>query len=99
MQSSPSGQVKRSSRRIEVAIRLRLRYGSFRQTEVDLANLSFGGFCAACGVPLRPGEFVSIDLPGIGLVRARVAWSHGGRFGAAFVSPVDIRRSPAVAAA
>lgn len=99
MQGSPSGQVKRSARRIAVVVRSRLRYGDFRQTEVELANLSFGGFCAVCAVALRPGEYVSIDLPDIGLVRARIAWCEGGRIGAAFVSPVDIRRSSAVAAA
>ena len=99
VQSSPSKHVKRSARRIDVVLRSRLRYGNFRQAEVELANLSFGGFCASCDIELNPGEFVSIDLPGIGLVRARVVWFRGGRIGAAFVSPVDIRRSPAVQAA
>ena len=98
VQASPSDQVKRSSRRIDVVIRSRLRYGDFRLTEVELANLSFGGFCATCGIALRPGEWVSIDLPDIGLIRARIAWCEGGRIGGAFVSPVDIRRSSAVAA-
>lgn len=97
VQASPSDQVKRSSRRIDIVIRSRLRYGNFRQTEVELANLSFGGFCAT-GVALQPGEYVSIDLPDIGLVRARIAWCEGDRIGGAFVSPVDIRRSSAVAA-
>jgi len=99
VQSSPSHHVKRSSRRIDIVIRSRLRYGDFRQTEVELANLSFGGFCARCGISLKPGEFVSIDLPDIGLVRARVAWCGEGRVGGAFVSPVDIRRSSIIAAA
>ena len=99
MQPSASDHVKRSARRIDVVVRSRLRYGGCKQVEVELANLSFGGFCAVCGVAFKPGEFVSIDLPDIGLVRARVAWCAGGRIGAGFVSPVDIRRSSAVAAA
>src|SRR3712207_673490 len=93
--STRSTFVKRSARRVEVEARSRLRYGDFRQTEVALANLSFGGFCALCGVELEPGDFVSIDLPDIGLVRAKVAWCHDGRVGGTFVSPVDIRRSSA----
>ena len=99
LQASPSDQVKRSSRRIDVTIRSRLRYGDFRQAEVQLANLSFGGFCALCAVELERGDFVSIDLPDIGLVRAKVAWCRDGRMGGAFFSPVDIRRSSAIGAA
>lgn len=93
----PSGQVKRTSRRVDVNARSRLRHGDFRQTEVQLANLSFGGFCAICDLPLEPGDFVSIDLPDIGLVRAKVAWCRDGRMGGTFFSPVDIRRSSATA--
>jgi hypothetical protein len=96
--STRSNFVKRSARRVEVETRSRLRHGDFRQTEVQLANLSFGGFCARCQVALEPGDFVSVDLPDIGLVRAKVAWCHDGRMGGAFFSPVDIRRSSATAA-
>ena len=97
MLSTRSDYVKRSARRVDVETRSRLRHGDFRQSEVKLDNLSFGGFCAQCQVALEPGDFVSIDLPDIGLVRAKVAWCHGGKMGGAFFSPVDIRRSSATA--
>jgi hypothetical protein len=99
LQSDQSNHVKRSARRVDVDTRSRLRHGAFRQTEVQLANLSFGGFCARCQLELVRGDFVSIDLPDIGLVRAQVAWCHDGMMGGAFFSPVDIRRSSATATA
>ena len=98
MPGTRSGHVKRSARRVDVEIGSRLRYGDFRQTEVQLTNLSFGGFCAHCELDLERGDFVSIDLPDIGLVRARIVWCHSGSLGGAFFSPVDIRRSSATAA-
>lgn len=94
-----SNYVKRSARRVSVETPSRLRHGDFRLTEVELTNLSFGGFCAHCQVDLEPGDYVSIDLPDIGLVRAKVAWCHGGQMGGTFSAPVDIRRCSATAAA
>jgi hypothetical protein len=98
LQSARTNYVKRSARRVDVETPSRLRHGDFRQAEVQLANLSFGGFCAKCQLQLEPGDFVSIDLPDIGLVRAKIAWCHGGRLGGAFFNPVDIRRSSATTA-
>ncbi len=95
---SRSNYVKRSARRVSVETPSRLRHGDFRLTEVELTNLSFGGFCAACAVELVPGDYVSIDLPDIGLVRAKVAWCHDGRMGGTFSAPVDIRRCSATTA-
>jgi hypothetical protein len=97
VQSRQASHVKRASRRVDVDLPTRLRHGGFRQVEVQLTNLSFGGFCARCEVALTRGDFVSIDLPDIGLVRAKVAWCQEGQMGAAFFNPVDIRRSSATA--
>lgn len=97
MESLGTGQVKRSARRVAVSMRSRLRHGGFLLTEVELENLSFSGFCARCEIELKPGDFVSIELREIGLVRARIAWCRDGRIGGAFFNPVDIRRSCAAA--
>ncbi len=94
---APSHYIKRSARRVDVESHSRLRHGNFRLSEVQLTNLSFGGFCATCEVELEPGDYVSIDLPDIGLVRAKVVWCHGGRLGGTFSAPVDIRRCSATA--
>jgi hypothetical protein len=91
--------VKRAARRVHVETHSRLRHGDFRLTEVQLTNLSFGGFCATCEVPLEAGDYVSIDLPDIGLVRAKVVWCHDGQLGGTFSAPVDIRRCSATSAA
>ena len=83
---------KRSGKRFDVSIPSRLRHGGFTQAEARLCNLSFRGFRAECGESLRPGAFVSIDLPHIGLVRARIAWCEAGRIGGIFLKPTDVRR-------
>lgn len=83
---------KRSGKRLDVSIPSRLRHGGFDQAPVRICNLSFRGFRAECDKELARGEFVSIDLPQLGLVRARVAWCHSGRFGGMFLKPMDVRR-------
>ena len=93
---------QRRSKRVEISIPSRLRHGHFKLAHVEIRNLSFHGFRAEACLPLSPGDYVSIDLPNIGLVRARIAWSREGRFGAVFPTAVDVRKcfpAPAPAAA
>jgi hypothetical protein len=51
---------------------------------VQIRNLSFYGFRADGSLPLKHGDYVSVDLPNLGLVRARIAWCKEDRFGAVF---------------
>lgn len=92
MASAAEHMEKRTGKRLDVSIPSRLRHGGFDQADVTICNLSFRGFRAECEQSLRPGEFVSIDLPRIGLVRARVAWCDSGRIGGMFLAATDIRR-------
>ena len=92
MATAPEQFEKRSGKRLDVNIRSRLRHGGFSQSEITICNLSFRGFRAECDEALKRGDFVSIDLPQIGLVRARVAWCDSGRLGGMFLKPTDIRR-------
>lgn len=87
-----SSQDRRAGKRKDVAFPSRLRHGEFLRAEVRIVNLSVYGFRASCDLPLEKGAYVSVDLPNIGLVRARVAWSQDGRVGAMFTKPVDVRR-------
>ena len=87
---SPKDQ--RRSKRVEISISSRLRHGRFKLAQIEIRNLSFHGFRADACLPLEPGDYVSVDLPNIGLVRARIAWSKEGRFGAVFPTAVDVRK-------
>lgn len=92
MATAPGNIDKRSGKRLSVSIPSRLRHGGFDQVDVRIRNLSFRGFRAECAEELSHGDFVSIDLPQIGLVRARIAWCHSGSVGGMFLKPTDIRR-------
>ena len=88
---------KRKVRRVEVSIPSRIRHSGFGKgaaeaAPVKIRNLSFYGFRADGEPPVKHGDFVSIDLPKIGLVRARIAWAKDGRFGAIFSNAVDVRK-------
>jgi hypothetical protein len=90
----------RKARRVAVSIPCRIRYEREKLADVEIQDLSFYGFSARCAVPLGAGSYVSVDLPAIGPVRARVAWTRGGSFGAVFPTAVDVRKCvlPAVKA-
>lgn len=65
---------------------------SSEREAVELRDLSFYGFKARVESNAAPGEYVKIDLPNIGLVRARISWSRGGHVGGAFPTLVDVRK-------
>ena len=68
-----------------------LRPGNVR-LDVRLVDLSPKGFHARCGAArFERGEPVSLRLPLVGLVQARVMWSLRGCFGCQFIVPVDAR--------
>jgi hypothetical protein len=60
--------------------------------DIRLVDLSPKGFHARCG-PARfeRGETVSLRLPLVGMVEARVMWSLRGCFGSQFLLPIDAR--------
>ena len=59
--------------------------------KVRVLDLSPSGVRARCRIVLSAGKVVSIAVPGVGLVPARVMWAAGGEFGAKFLRPVDLR--------
>ncbi len=83
---------KRKTRRVGVSIRSRVRHSSFLASPVEITSISFGGFGASGAAEVRCGDYLSVDLPNIGLVRARVVWSEPGRFGGVFPKAVDVRK-------
>lgn len=60
--------------------------------EVKVRDLSTAGFMAECGELVRIGSYVSLDIPGIGPVRAQVRWQVGVRMGGMFLDPISLAR-------
>jgi hypothetical protein len=59
--------------------------------EVDVIDFSAEGFRASCSAVVKVGSFVSLRVPGIGVVAARVVWTAEGQLGAKFIRPIDVR--------
>ena len=58
--------------------------------EVSIRDLSPCGFMAECPMPVQIGSYVSLDVPGIGLVDAQVRWQIGLRLGGMFLDPISL---------
>ena len=57
---------------------------------VVIENLSANGFMAKCGGALAENAWLGVELPGCGIVRARVRWHEDGELGCQFRKPVDL---------
>ena len=75
-----------------MALPSRVRHSGSLVAPVQIRNLSFYGFRADGRLPLKHGDYVSVDLPNLGLVRARIAWCKKDRFGAVFPTAIDVRK-------
>jgi diguanylate cyclase (GGDEF)-like protein len=64
--------------------------------EIRLRNISSGGALAECAKPVAPGTMLTIDIVGVGPVKATVRWAQATRFGVGFDQEFDIRRLVAV---
>ena len=53
-----------------------------------LLDLSETGLRLQCHAPPEVGEAITVDLPMVGQVEARVAWQSNGQCGAEFAQPV-----------
>ncbi len=56
---------------------------------VLILNLSRSGMLLQTNAPLFVGEVLSIELPEIGTVQAKIVRANGDRFGTQFLSPVS----------
>jgi hypothetical protein len=71
----------------------RLAPNDWSSVEVRLLECSETGFRAACDVTLRLHAPVTLEVPGIGAVRAYVAWRRAGEFVAKFEEPIELARA------
>jgi hypothetical protein len=82
----------RKAKRVEVALVTTILLPAGERQEVELRDLSFFGFKAKCAAAPKSGDYVKVDLPNLGAVRARVSWARNGFFGGAFATAVDVRK-------
>ncbi|MEA3011413.1 MAG: hypothetical protein QOJ91_3105 [Sphingomonadales bacterium] len=82
----------RRSGRTPVEGRTQLCAQSWYSIEVKVRDVSTSGFMAECGELVRIGSYVSLDVPGIGPVKAQVRWQLGGQMGGMFVDPISLHR-------
>jgi diguanylate cyclase (GGDEF)-like protein len=60
--------------------------------ELKLQNISSMGAQVECSVPVSPGMELTIDIVGVGPVRALVRWAQSGKFGVQFERQFDLGR-------
>ncbi|HWI88421.1 MAG TPA: EAL domain-containing protein [Sphingomicrobium sp.] len=60
--------------------------------ELKLRNISSMGALVECDVPVSPGSELTIDIVGVGPVRALVRWSQSRKFGVQFERQFDLAR-------
>jgi len=82
----------RKAKRVDVSIPAWIVRSSGDRQSIELRDLSFYGLRARTEVLPPRGDYVKLDLPGIGIVRAKVSWAKDGFFGAAFATAVDVRK-------
>lgn len=70
----------------------RLHPNSWSSVEVRVLDISTNGFRAQCEARVMVGSSVTLEVAGLGPLRAHVTWRRGERFGAKFDQPVDVSR-------
>lgn len=81
---------RRQSPRTAVLRPARLSINEWSRISVDVGNISRDGFNAKTDVQPLVGTYVTLGVPGIGRVEARVVWRDGDGFGAKFARPLDL---------
>jgi hypothetical protein len=87
------GYQKRRAERVDVrAGAANLSPDNLYAVEIKVENLSTAGFMAECAESVRIGSYVTLDVPGIGPVKAQVRWQIGMKMGGMFLDPISLAR-------
>jgi hypothetical protein len=78
----------RGTERTPISGKSRLTKQNWYSVEVMLCDLSSRGFMVECAENVSIGSYVTLDVPGIGPVRAQVRWQLGARMGGMFLDPI-----------
>lgn len=81
---------RRGAEREEVFFRTRATTQAGDVVQLQIVNMSAGGFMARCETDLAADEAIAVRLPVIGEVSAEVRWSLGGRVGCQFDRMIDL---------
>jgi hypothetical protein len=88
----PADYKARRSERTAISTTTRLTQQNWYGVEVVLCDLSSTGFMAQCEDNVSIGSYVTLDVPGLGPVRAQVRWQVGGKMGGMFLDPIRLSR-------
>jgi hypothetical protein len=83
---------ERRARRTRVEGLAQLHHSGWYKIEVTIRDVSTSGFMAECQEPVRIGSYVSLEVPGVGPVKAQVRWQLGGKMGGLFLDPISLSR-------
>lgn len=86
------GYKERQSDRLAVTSSTKLTQQNWCAVEVALCDMSSTGFMAECENNVAIGSYVTLEIPGLGLVRAQVRWQLGDRMGGMFLHPIRLNR-------
>src|SRR5438270_7282719 len=89
---SPASYKQRRAPRTRVDGSAELHQSGWYKIEVTIRDVSTAGFMAECPAPVRIGSYVSLEVPGVGSVRAQICWQIGGRMGGRFLDPISLSR-------
>lgn len=78
----------RSAERRIVNLAARLREPGATIVDVEVRDLSVGGFMAETNLVLETGAIVWLKLPGLEPQNSRVAWAEDGKIGCEFATPL-----------
>ena len=81
---------RRSVERVRIARPARLRPNDWSRVGIEILDLSSAGFRATGELQLRTGTYLALEVPGIGIVDAKVIWQQGREFGAQFLRPLPL---------
>jgi hypothetical protein len=82
---------RRKARRFALKEPARIQPNGWSTVFGEVIDFSSGGFRARCEVFLKTHSYVALEVPGFGVVTARIVWCKNGQFGAKFIHPVDPR--------
>jgi len=81
---------RRKVERISIEKPARLRPNDWSVVDINVIDVSTWGFRAAADIQLRPGGYLTIEVPGVGRCDAKVIWQQAREFGARFLRAMPL---------